>query len=72
MTEASLKQSVIKTYRKRAGCYDFTSSLYRLIGFRIEAYRRRAVSALSTQQKAEREGSEWSCLNVSWQVSAQS
>ena len=28
MTEASLKQSVITTYRKRAGRYDFTSSLY--------------------------------------------
>ena len=50
MTEASLKQSVITTYRKRAGRYDFTSSLYHLIGFRIGAYRRQAVSALNLQR----------------------
>ena len=42
-------QSVAQTYRKRARHYDFTSSLYYLIGFRIEAYRRQAIAALKLQ-----------------------
>lgn len=46
---AQYRQSVITTYRKRAKRYDFTSSLYYLIGFRIEAYRRHAVATLNLQ-----------------------
>lgn len=42
-------QSVTQTYRKRAKHYDFTSSPYYLIGFRIEAYRRQAIATLNLQ-----------------------
>ncbi len=33
-------------YRRRAATYDFTANLYYLIGFREQAYRKRAVRAL--------------------------
>lgn len=40
------RDAVIDIYRRRARRYDFTASLYHLIGFRIEAYRRTAVASL--------------------------
>lgn len=43
---ALTKDEVSQLYRKRAARYDILSSLYYLLGFRIAAYRRRAVEAL--------------------------
>lgn len=42
----TLKQ-VIDTYRRRAARYDFTANLYYLVGFREQAYRKRAVDSLA-------------------------
>jgi len=39
-------ESIIKAYRKYAKNYDFIVNLYRLIGIRIEKYRRLAVDGL--------------------------
>lgn len=39
-------QELIDLYRKRARNYDFSSQLYYLLGFRLAAYRKRAVAAL--------------------------
>jgi len=44
------RMDVKDTYRKRAKNYDFTASLYYLMDFRINAYRRQAVKALQLQQ----------------------
>lgn len=44
--ENSLKDYIIKTYRKRPANYDFTANLYYLFGYREWAYRRMAVKAL--------------------------
>jgi len=43
------RTEVRRTYRKRAKHYDFTASLYNLIGFRIHHYRRQAVNAVQLQ-----------------------
>ncbi len=40
------KEDVVQLYRKRAGNYDVSANLYYLIGFREQAYRKRAVRAL--------------------------
>lgn len=40
------REAVIDVYRRRARRYDFTASLYYLIGFRIGVYRRAAVASL--------------------------
>jgi len=39
-------QSVREIYSKRAARYDFSANLYKLIGLRMNAYRREAVRAL--------------------------
>ena len=44
------KREVINLYRKRAKRYDFTANLYYLIGFRLQAYRKKAVQALNLQR----------------------
>ena len=44
------KRDVINLYRKRAKRYDFTANLYYLIGFRLQAYRKKAVQALNLQR----------------------
>jgi demethylmenaquinone methyltransferase/2-methoxy-6-polyprenyl-1,4-benzoquinol methylase len=41
---------IIDLYRTRARRYDFTAQLYYLIGFREQAYRKRAVAALGLKQ----------------------
>ncbi|MBI2832428.1 MAG: methyltransferase domain-containing protein [Chloroflexi bacterium] len=41
------KESVIHLYRRRARRYNFTANLYYLIGFRLQAYREKAVLALN-------------------------
>jgi demethylmenaquinone methyltransferase/2-methoxy-6-polyprenyl-1,4-benzoquinol methylase len=41
------KEQVVDIYRKRAKRYDFISNLYRLLGFRVPAYRKMAVKALN-------------------------
>jgi demethylmenaquinone methyltransferase/2-methoxy-6-polyprenyl-1,4-benzoquinol methylase len=43
------KGEVIDLYQKRAKRYDFTANLYYLFGFRLKAYRKRAVQALNLQ-----------------------
>ncbi len=40
------KDELRKLYRKRSTFYDFSANLYYLIGFREQAYRRKAVAAL--------------------------
>ncbi len=40
------KPEIADVYRRRAGRYDLTSKLYRLLGFREGRYRRMAVQAL--------------------------
>ncbi|HKK07058.1 MAG TPA: methyltransferase domain-containing protein [Gammaproteobacteria bacterium] len=40
------KQELIALYRRRARRYDWSANLYYLLGFREQAYRRRAVAAL--------------------------
>lgn len=40
------KQDIIRIYRRRAGQYDLTMNLYRLVGFAYDGYRRKAVSEL--------------------------
>lgn len=40
------KDELRKLYRKRSAFYDFSANLYYLIGFREQAYRRKAVAAL--------------------------
>ncbi len=40
------KEEVVQLYRKRARNYDVSANLYYLIGFREQAYRKRAVRAL--------------------------
>lgn len=44
--EILTKNEVVDIYRKRAKRYDFTANLYYLMGFRVWAYRQRAVAAL--------------------------
>lgn len=41
------RSELIELYRKRARRYDLTANLYYLIGFREQAYRRKAVAALA-------------------------
>lgn len=43
------RDRVAGIYRKRAARYDLTANLYRLVGFRIPAYRRMAVAALKLE-----------------------
>lgn len=38
---------ILGVYRRRAPRYDWTTQLYYLIGFRLQAYRRRAVASLA-------------------------
>ncbi len=42
--------SLAALYRRRAKHYDITANLYYLIGFREQAYRRKAVQALNLQR----------------------
>lgn len=44
------KQEIQAVYRRRAKRYDFYVKLYRLLGFRYEAYRARAVKRLHLQR----------------------
>lgn len=44
------KTSLAVLYRRRAGHYDVTANLYYLIGFREQAYRRKAVESLDLQR----------------------
>lgn len=44
------KQALIQLYRSRAKTYDVTANLYYLIGFRLYAYRKRAVKALNLER----------------------
>jgi ubiquinone/menaquinone biosynthesis C-methylase UbiE len=44
---ALTKEKIVDLYRKRAGNYDLTANLYYLIGFREQAYRKKATAALS-------------------------
>ncbi len=44
------KRDMINLYRKRAKRYDFTANLYYLIGFRLQAYQKKAVQALNLQR----------------------
>jgi demethylmenaquinone methyltransferase/2-methoxy-6-polyprenyl-1,4-benzoquinol methylase len=44
---ALTKEKIVDLYRKRAGNYDLTANLYYLIGLREQAYRKKAVKALS-------------------------
>lgn len=46
------KQELIALYRRRARRYDWSANLYYLIGFREQAYRRRAVAALELKPGA--------------------
>ncbi len=41
------KSEVVDIYRKRARRYDATANLYRLLGFRLRAYREMAIKALN-------------------------
>lgn len=43
---ALLKDEIVNLYRRRAKHYDFTANLYYLIGFREQAYRKKAVRKL--------------------------
>lgn len=43
------KETIRDIYRKRAGNYDFTVQLYRLLGFRMDFYRKRAIESLYLQ-----------------------
>ena len=43
----SIQEHVLATYRDRARHYDITANLYYLLGFRVQASRRRAVRALA-------------------------
>src|SRR5215813_11267280 len=43
----SFQEHVLATYRDRARHYDITANLYYLLGFRVQASRRRAVRALA-------------------------
>lgn len=44
------KAEIVNVYRRRAGNYDLTANLYYIIGFREQAYRRKAVDALDLQE----------------------
>ncbi len=44
---AFTKEEIVSIYRKRAKYYDFTANLYYLFGFREQAYRKKAVVALT-------------------------
>jgi ubiquinone/menaquinone biosynthesis C-methylase UbiE len=44
------KDELKELYRKRAGMYDFSANLYYLIGFREQAYRKKAVAALDLRR----------------------
>ncbi|MEW6586284.1 MAG: hypothetical protein AB1442_11825 [Nitrospirota bacterium] len=44
---ALLKDEIVALYRKRAGYYDFTANLYYLMGFREQAYRKKALRMLN-------------------------
>jgi demethylmenaquinone methyltransferase/2-methoxy-6-polyprenyl-1,4-benzoquinol methylase len=45
------KQKLVQIYRKRAGRYDLSTAwLFRLMGFRVERYRRLTVDALSLKR----------------------
>src|SRR5215831_17435342 len=43
----TIQEHVLATYRERARHYDITANLYYLLGFRVQASRRRAVRALA-------------------------
>lgn len=44
------REDVINVYRKRAKRYNITANLYYLIGFRMGAYRKKAVDALNLRR----------------------
>jgi demethylmenaquinone methyltransferase/2-methoxy-6-polyprenyl-1,4-benzoquinol methylase len=44
------RQEIADLYRRRAKNYDFTANLYYLIGFREQAFRKRAVEALGLRR----------------------
>jgi ubiquinone/menaquinone biosynthesis C-methylase UbiE len=41
------KEEILQLYRKRASGYDITANLYYLVGFREQAYRKKAVKAFN-------------------------
>ena len=43
------KTQIVNLYRRRAASYDLSANLYYLVGFREQAYRKRAVAALQLQ-----------------------
>jgi len=43
------KENIIELYRERARRCNFTANWYYLIGFRLHAYRKKAVQALNLQ-----------------------
>jgi len=45
--ENSIREHILRTYRKRAANYDFTANLYYTFGYREWAYRKMAVKALN-------------------------
>lgn len=47
---ALTRQEVREVYRKRAKWYDVTANLYYVLGFREQAYRRKAVQLLNLQE----------------------
>lgn len=47
---ALAKAELAELYRRRARNYDFTANLYYLVGFREQAFRRRAVAALELER----------------------
>ena len=46
MRTPTVVEEIRDLYRKRAKHYDITANLYYLVGFRIQAYRKKAVAAL--------------------------
>jgi demethylmenaquinone methyltransferase/2-methoxy-6-polyprenyl-1,4-benzoquinol methylase len=44
------RQEIIDLYRRRARHYDFTANLYYLIGFREQAFRKKAVGAMGLRK----------------------
>ena len=46
------KLQIMEIYQRRARRYDLSSRLYKLAGFRIDAYRKRAVEALNLKRGA--------------------
>ncbi len=43
------KDELVSIYRRHANSYDYSVQLYRLLGFRLQTYRRMAVDALELQ-----------------------